>query len=339
MRFTVRSSGRQTSGSTYLRMMTGETMADLHLKFALQPHGHTEALRTGKIKPDGIEPEFIEVQPLNWIYRRMVREREFDVAEMAICTFLCAMSFNKPMTAIPVLTNRGFFLTGVSVHKDAGIEDPRQLEGKRVGMPSFTMTNTTQGRDLLRTEFGVDTDKVHWVCTEDDHVLEYKLPSHVEYAKGKKLPEMLLNREVDAVLGEFGGPGNENVQQLIPRDVAFEKQATTYKRTGVWPIGHLMALDNDALAKNPWIAESLFKAFAESKNLYVEELKKGDHKVRRDRELADAIPLVGDVMPYGIDSNRKALEAAIDMDVKQHILPEKIEVDPLFAASTRNLVS
>jgi 4,5-dihydroxyphthalate decarboxylase len=312
-------------------------MADLKLKFALQPHGHTEALRNGAVKPEGIEPEFIEVQPLNWIYRRMIRDREFDVAEMAICSFLCAKSFAKPMTAIPVLTNRGFFLTGVSCHVDAGIEDPKDLEGRRVGLTSFTMTNTAQGRDMLRAEFDVDTDKVTWVVTDDDHVVEYRPPTHVEFAPtGKKLDELLLSREIDAILGG-GASQSDVVRQLIPREVALDRQRATFTRTGVWPIGHLMAIDDDTLAKNPWIAESLFHAFAESKRRYVEELAKGNYHVPRDRELGEAIPLVGDIMPYGIAPNRNALDAAVQLCVDQRITPQKLEVEPLFAPSTRDL--
>ncbi len=135
----------------------------LHLTYALLSHGQTDALRDGRVRPNGIEWDHIDVNPPPMIYRRMVRHLEFDVAEVAMTTFLCAKALERPISALPVFSNRDLTLSPIVCRADSDIEKPGDLQGKRVGIRSYTETNTTQARALLRSELGLDTDRVNWI--------------------------------------------------------------------------------------------------------------------------------------------------------------------------------
>ena len=150
-------------------------MADpLHLTIATFNHGQWDALKDGRVTPDGIELEHIQVASP---YRPMVRELAYDIAEVALTTFACAKSFDIPITGIPIFSNRDVTMSPIVYNVRSGIKSPADLEGKRVGLRSFTVTNNTQCRALLQYEFGIDTKKVQWVVTEDAHVAQYKEPS------------------------------------------------------------------------------------------------------------------------------------------------------------------
>src|SRR5437867_9006887 len=155
-------------------MGEGMMAQDLHLSMALLNHGQWDSLRDGSVKPNGITLDVSDMQQGPTIYRRMVREQAWDIAEVAITTFLCAKSFNKPITAIPVFSNRDVTMSEILINTKSGIKEPKDLEGKKVGLRSFTVTNNTQARALLKLELGVNTNAVNWVVTEDAHVAEYQ---------------------------------------------------------------------------------------------------------------------------------------------------------------------
>jgi len=309
----------------------------LELTIALLSHGQTDALRDGRVKPRGIALQHIEVNPPPMIYRRMVRTLEFDVAEVATTTFLCAKSFGKPISAIPVFSNRDLTLTPIVCATSSGIEEPKDLEGKRVGMRSYTETNTTQTRALLRSEFGLDTDRVNWVIVEDAHVAEYEPPPNVEMIDGADLAEMLKSGGIDALMAPRLEPGDSQ-KLLLSQEQAEEATLGFYRRTGVYPIGHVQVVKDDVVAANPWVVGELFQAFKESKLIYLNEVYKKskpnarDEQVMRNREL-----IGGDPLPYGVSRNRAALEAAVQMNLDQHVIPVRLDVDGLFAAGSLEL--
>src|SRR5438093_2676909 len=237
--------------SSPARSRGGSAMPEpLDLTIALLNHGQTDALRDGRVQPRGIALRHVEVNPPPMIYRRMVRNPEFDVAEVATTTFLCAKSVGKPISAIPVFSNRDLTLTPLVCGTGSGINAPKDLEGKRVGMRSYTETNTTQTRALLRSELGVDTDRVRWVITEDAHVAEYEPPSNVEMQEGADQAAMLKSGELDALLAPRIQAGYG--QKLLWTESEAEEVAVGYwRRTGVYPIGHIMAVKDETLQANP----------------------------------------------------------------------------------------
>ncbi len=311
-------------------------MADpLHLTIATFNHGQWDALKDGRVTPDGIELEHIQVASP---YRPMVRELAYDIAEVALTTFACAKSFDIPITGIPIFSNRDVTMSPIVYNVRSGIKSPADLEGKRVGLRSFTVTNNTQCRALLQYEFGIDTKKVQWVVTEDAHVAQYKEPSHVSYApEGRKLEDMLVAGEIDAGIQLSIEPEGD-IQPLLTEDEANEAGLRYFRRTGVYPIGHVMTIKDDVLAAHPEVATAMFRAFAASKDVYLGEVDSRDPQTGRDKQVIRNRELVGgDPFPMGLAKNRQAMEAMLQMYIDQQVIPGPMDVDSLFAANTREL--
>ena len=311
-------------------------MADpLHLTIATFNHGQWDALKDGRVTPDGIELEHIQVASP---YRPMVRELAYDIAEVALTTFACAKSFDIPITGIPIFSNRDVTMSPIVYNVRSGIKSPADLEGKRVGLRSFTVTNNTQCRALLQYEFGIDTKKVQWVVTEDAHVAQYKEPSHVSYApEGRKLEDMLVAGEIDAGIQLSIEPEGD-IQPLLTEDEANEAGLRYFRRTGVYPIGHVMTIKDDVLAAHPEVALAMFRAFAASKDVYLGEVDSRDPQTGRDKQVIRNRELVGgDPFPMGLAKNRQAMEAMLQMYIDQQVIPGPMDIDSLFAANTREL--
>jgi 4,5-dihydroxyphthalate decarboxylase len=304
----------------------------LRLVTALLNHGQTDALRDGTVVPTGIVLQHVEVDPPHMIYRRQVRTLEFDVAEMATTTFLCAKSFNKPISAIPVFSNRDLYMSPMVYNVKSGIKGPGDLEGKRVGLRSYTVTNNTLARAFLKSEFGVDTDNVTWVVSEDAHVAEYKEPSNVEYAPpGRTLEEMLLAGDIDVGIQVQVKPGGD-IRPLLSEEEAAEVGLRSYRRTGLYPIGHIMTIKDSTLEAHPWIAAELYAAFKASKEQYLAGLRERTPLTGRDKQnLRNQEIVGGDPLPYGLARNRKDLEAMIQIDYEQHVIPQPLALESLFA--------
>src|SRR4029079_9094950 len=155
-------------------------MADLKLTAVTRTQGNNQALKDGTVKPKTFDFEFVEVNPLIDAFRRMVRGLEFDICEMAITTYICARAHGKRMTAVPVFIVRASHHGAILVNTKAGIRNPKDLEGKRVGVNrGYTVTTGAWARSILQEEHGVDLSKITWVLSGDEHVAEYKPPSNV----------------------------------------------------------------------------------------------------------------------------------------------------------------
>jgi len=146
---------------------------------AIGSYGYTRSLINKSISSPKFEIEHIDISPIPMVFRRMVRGLEFDVAEMALSTYICSKYYGKRFTAIPVFITRSFYHGQIVCHKRAKIEQPTDLAGKRVGMRSYTLTPGVWTKALLKTRYGLNLDEVTWVLSGDEHVQEYKAPSNV----------------------------------------------------------------------------------------------------------------------------------------------------------------
>jgi 4,5-dihydroxyphthalate decarboxylase len=309
------------------------------LKTCVQTFGHTEALKTGKVDTGPWSLEFEEVPAIIQAFRRMVRGTEFDVSEMAITTYLCARAHGKPFTALPVFIVRAFHHGGILVNRNLGIEHPRQLEGRKVGVNrGYTVTAGVWARAVLEHQYGVDLSNITWVLSGDEHVAEYKAPGNVVPVEpGQKVEDLLISGEVAAAVGLK--VDNPNLVPLIPdaQNVAF----LAMRDSGYYPINHTVVVRNELLEQNPDLAPALFKAFADSKRQWLERLQQTQAS---DRQPGDKFygrvmdTLGGDPLPYGVEPNRQALESVIRFASEQGILAEKYALEDIFAAGTLDLV-
>ncbi|MPZ15172.1 MAG: ABC transporter substrate-binding protein, partial [Chloroflexi bacterium] len=176
-------------------------MQPVSLKTAVAPYGHTRALKDGSIRSEHLILDHVEVTPIIAAFRRMIRTLEFDVSEMALSTYLCARAHGKPLTAIPIFPLRTFLHGAIVYHTGTGIQNPKDLAGRRVGVRAYTVTSGVWVRGILKEEYGVDLDAVTWVTVDEEHVAEYSPPANVVRADGNDLSQMLLAGEIDAAIG------------------------------------------------------------------------------------------------------------------------------------------
>ena len=293
------------------------------LKTAIGTYGHTKALKSGEVSPKNADLEFEEVSPIIGAFRRMCRGQEFDVSEMAITTYLCAKANNLPFTALPVFLVRAFHNGAVQVNTKA-VSTPKDLEGKKVGVRAWTVTTGVWAKDILQNEHGVDLDKINWVVADEEHVLEYKTPGNVTFQQGANLGEMLASGELAAAIG-IPKVDSPDVQPLAGN------AGEWFKKTGVYPINHTLVVKDELLAANPSLGKDLYDAFKAARDAYVASLAsstdEGDAAMKRTAEMVG-----GDPLPYGIEPNRKAMEAIIAAATSQHILTKPTKVEDVFVA-------
>jgi len=191
-------------------------MAGPRLKTVTRTQGNNQVLKSGAVKPRAFEFEFEEVSPLIDAFRRMVRGLEFDACEMAITTYICARSYGKRFTALPIFLVRAFHHGAILHNTKTGIRSPKDLEGKKVGVNrGYTVTTGLWARSILQHQYGVDLSTITWVLSGDEHVVEYQPPANVvSLQKGKKMGDMLASGELVAAVGlEADHP---DVRPLIP---------------------------------------------------------------------------------------------------------------------------
>ena len=312
-------------------------MADLRLKTVTRAQGNNAALKDGSIRPHGFAFDFVEVPVLVHAFRRMVRDLEFDICEMALTTYVCAREHGVRFTALPVFLVRAFHHGAILVNTKAGIATPKDLEGRRVGVNrGYTVTTGVWARSILQDEHGVDLSRVTWVLSGDEHVAEYRPPANVvPIEAGRDMAEMLGTGELAAAVGvDIDHP---DVEPLIPD--ALEAGLAAMASRGLYPINHLIVVRDELLETHPGLAGDVFDAFAESKRQYVQRLKAGaiETPTPVDELHRRVMEITGDPLPYGVESNRPVLEQLVAHALTQKIITRPVAVDDLFAPGTLGL--
>src|SRR5262249_3599036 len=261
--------------------------------------------------------EHVEVSPIVGAFRRMCRQLEFDVCEMAITTYLTARAYGKPFTALPVFVMRQFHHAPIVCNASSGVASPKDLEGKRVGVRAYTVTTGVWARGILATEYGVDLDKVTWVVNDEEHVEEYQkaYPRNVVHEPGANFAEMVAKGELAAAIGA-GKTDSPDVKPLIPN--ATEAEAAWYRKTGIYPINHTSVVKDSLLKADSTLGPRLFAAFTEAKAAFLARLASAKDLSAEEQTLARRRAVVGDdPLPYGLAKNRTAMEAVIRFAVAQ----------------------
>jgi len=321
----------------------------LRLTIAIADYGHTRALKSGAVPIEGIEPDFIEVKPIIGAFRRMVRDVEFDVCEMAPTTYMIARALGAPFIAIPVVVMRRFHHGGFVVRPDSGIKVPKDLEGKKVGVRAYSVTTGVWTRGIFVNEYGLDSSKVTWVVDDEEHVATLKLPPNVVRAPpGKSLADMMERGELqagftgNAGIGRSGSPtGGWNAQanaDVYPELIqnAAQTEADWFRRTGIYPIHGVIVIRTEVLWKHPWVARALYDAFVDAKKPYIEALKAGKGDTADDKKYRGLMPLVDDPLPYGLDANLRSIEAMLTYGLQQNLIPKRMSLDEAFVDPQSN---
>ena len=305
------------------------------LKTAIANYPHTKGLKDGTVSVAGVQFEHVEVAPIIGAFRRMCRTLEFDVCEMAITTYLTAKAHDKPFTALPVFVVRQFHHSPIVYNIKSGVQSPKDLEGKKVGVRAYTVTTGVWARGILATEYGVDLDRITWVVVDEEHVQEYRKPANVTERPKANLAEMLVAGELAAAIG-VGKVDSPDIKPLIPDAAAAE--AAWYRKTGIYPINHTVVVKDTLLRSDPSLAPRLFAGFEAAKAQLLQQLGSGSELSAEAQLLAKRRSIVGDdPLPNGLARNRKAIEAIIRFAHEQKILQRAVKPEEMFAANTLDL--
>ena len=305
------------------------------LKTAIATYPHTKTLKDGSVAAGDLKFDHVEVSPIVAAFRRMVRTLEFDVSEMAITTYLTAKAHGKAFTALPVFIMRQFHHAPIVYNVHAGVASPKDLEGKKVGVRAYTVTTGVWVRGILKSEYGVDLDKITWVVVDEEHVQEYRKPSNVEERPKANLGEMVAKGELAAAIGA-GKVDSPDVTPLFPN--AGELEAAWYRKTGIYPINHTVVVKDSLLQADPTLGPRVFSAFKDAKGALLKQLAGGGELSGEAQTLAQRRKVVGDdPLPYGLAKNRRAMEAIIRFALDQKILPRAVEPEAMFPGNTLGL--
>jgi 4,5-dihydroxyphthalate decarboxylase len=324
-------------------------MNRLRLSFACWDYDRMRALADGRVRPDGIDLVYLN-QPVEETFFRMLRYREFDACEMSLSSYVASLGRDDPaFIAIPAFPSRFFRHSCIFVSAKSGIRKPQDLKGKRIGVPEYQMTAPVWIRGILSDEYGVKVTEVeHFSGGEEepgrDEKLKLDLPTSIRLqaiASDKTLSRMLAEGEIDALVTArapstfYSEP--DKVQRLFPDYVEMEKDY--YRRTRIFPIMHTVVIRRDVYEKNPWVAQSLYKACVASKakayELYNQTAAMPAmlpwsvaHVEEARREMGE------DWWPYGLAANRQVLDTFLRYHHEQGLSKRRFAPDELFARET-----
>jgi 4,5-dihydroxyphthalate decarboxylase len=320
-------------------------MPKVPITFACGLYDRMLALYTGEVQPEGIDLNFLAIDDPRQIFDRMGKGLDFDACEMSSSEVFSRLAAGRrEMVALPVFPSRVFRHGFITINRKA-VKTPKDLEGKRIGVPLYTQTAAVFCRGLLQDEYGVDLSRVHWVQGAVDSAKSHGSPAAPPVLKpvsieqntsGRSLSELLEAGEIQAILGS-GLPASlrtsPDVQRLFPDFHAVELES--YRRTRVFPIMHLVAMRRDVYERHPFIASSLYQAMDAAKDIalakmrHVGALRYMLPGMTAELDVIDDV-FDGDPWPYGVEPNRPTLEALVRYMAEQSLIKAPIPVDDLF---------
>jgi 4,5-dihydroxyphthalate decarboxylase len=289
------------------------------LRTLLGDHRVTRALRRGELPSPLVRLDFADVSSVAAGFPRVVRDLAFDVAELAIVTFLLARAHGKPLVLLPAVVLGRFQHEYLVYNRERGPLTPADLPGRRVGVRSYSVTTGTWVRGILADDWGVDLGQVRWITFEEPHVAEFRDPPGVQRAPaGKALIPMLLAGELDAAIVGGREPADPRLATLIP-DPAGAARAWQQKHDAI-QINHMVVVTEALAGSRPDAVREVYRLLAES------------------RRAAGPLPAgEPETTPFGFEANRRNLEVAIDQVHRQRLIPRRLSVDELFDDVTRRL--
>lgn len=321
-------------------------MGKLRLTLACWDYDRTRALADGRVRVEGVELNFLQLGPED-VFWGMLRHQAFDVAELSLSSYVLSLSRDDDrFVAIPVFPSRCFRHSAIYVNTRAGIREPADLKGRRVGVPEYQMTASVWARGHLSDDYGVAPSDVEWLTGGEEEPgrpekLKLELPPDIRVrpiGPEQTLNEMLLDGEIDAMIAARAPSGfaraDSRVARLFPNYREIETQY--YRRTGIFPIMHTVVIRRDVYEANRWLASALYRAFDHAKQICQEQMfevaaLKVMHPWIADESLALQEIFGPDWWPYGLEPNRPTLEALVRYSLEQGLSRRPVEVGSLFA--------
>jgi len=319
-------------------------MKKLALTVAMPDYDHVRDLTLGRVQAQGIDLTMLTF-PVEEIFYRFLMYREWDVSEISFAKYASLIAQgDESLIALPVFPSRMFRHSSLFVRRDGPIKKITDLSGKRVGVPEWAQTAAVYSRGLLVHQYGIKLTAIDWVqagVNEPGRIekVELKLPKGVKLTrvKDKSLNEMLIAGEIDAILAARPPAafslGDKRIKRFFDNYLEVEEQY--YRETGIFPIMHAVAIKREIVDKNPWVARSLLNAFEEAKERSVQRALDSTVTMfpipwyfETSRRAMDL--LRDDYFPYGIEKNRKTLDAFLSWAHEQGVCQRKLEVDELF---------
>jgi 4,5-dihydroxyphthalate decarboxylase len=311
----------------------------LHLTLACGDYEIIRPLKEGTVQPDGIELTVLTDMTSDVRHWRMVRNREFDVAEFSMSNYLTARFGGLPLSAIPVFLHRRFRHSFVFLNASKGIRQPTDLIGRKVGLRNFSATANLWIRGILEHEYDVPHRRIQWL-KQDEEEVEFTPPTDLSLVRirpGEDIEEMLVGGEVDALIHpELIQPilrKDKRVTRLFPNYKEIEMEY--YRRTRIFPIMHTTAMKQDLVDRHPWVPINLMQAFEQAKKAAYKRMENPRivplawfrHALEEQEEF-----LGKDPWEYGLgETNRKNLDTLIQYSFEQGLIGRKMFVDELFA--------
>ena len=324
-------------------------MGKIRLTLACWDYDRTRALQEGRVEVEGVELTYLPLR-VEETFWRMLRYQEFDACELSMGSYLIARDKgHPPFVAIPVFPSRAFRHSCVFINTGAGIQEPKDLIGKRVGVPEYQMTMAIWVRGILQHEYGVPPQKINWFTGGQEEPgridkVRHDLPPNIDIhpiGPDQTLSSMLESGELDALMSTYLPMPfvrrSPKVRRLIPNFREVEREY--YRRTKIFPIMHCVALREDVYQNYPWVAQSLYKAFCEAKMRCQESMYEFSALkymlAWSIAEMEEEMEIFGnDLWPYGSEANRHGLETLVHYAHEQGLIQKKVDVKDLFAPNT-----
>jgi 4,5-dihydroxyphthalate decarboxylase len=324
-------------------------MAQIKLSMALSHYDRHIPFFDGSVQVEGVDLQIFEVgqsEPLRDgknRHERMLQKNEFDICELSLSSYLMAKSRGMPFTAIPVFPRRLFSLSQMWVNTSAGIESPQDLIGKRVGLSTFQTTLSVLAKGDLQSEYNVPWRKIEWIVSKEE-AISFKPQEgvHIELvASGKKIGVMLEQGEISALMvphpPQQALKGSPKIRRLFADPK--QEEIKYFQKNGYYPIMHVVAFKDEALAKNPGLAQNVMAAFDRAKEAcmaYYDDPNWSRFVWGRHLFEEEKTAFGDDPWPHGVKRNRANLQRFMEYSLDQGLMEKKLTVEDLFASGTLN---
>jgi 4,5-dihydroxyphthalate decarboxylase len=324
-------------------------MVEVPITIASGNYDRTRAIIDGRVKVEGCAVTYLPLYPEE-IFHRAFKFQEFDVSELSFSSYLRTVAAGtSPYIALPAFVSRIFRHSGIYIRTDAGIKKPEDLRGKRIGLPEYQITAVVWMRGMMQHEYGVAPHEIHWRNGGQEQ------PGRGERTPLKEIPgldlkplepgqtlvNMLRDGELDALFTARAPSsflkGEPHIARLFPNTREAEK--AYYKKTGLFPIMHLVGIKKSLVEQYPWLATSVYKAFLEAKALAMIDLRDVNALMVTlpwlEAETNETMAVMGqDFWKYGVQENMPEIEALTQYAFEQGLVDRKLKVEELFARST-----